>query len=171
MHYFCAACLPAYRTTAASSSPCPDLFSFSHFLLPRSHKSNFGGHNKATHDELQIYARVYQPACFRISSTSGPDHPESYYNNTCIIDPTASGTAVYNLRTSVDGSNATNNDFRTFGNTIYAPGGEGAPVSLDGKASTFGDWLKMGLDVGSTISGKMPSNDEIEAMARAKLGL
>jgi len=134
------------------------------------HKSNFGGHDKRTYNELGIYARVYGPTCFRISDTSGPAHPESYFNNTCIIDPTVTGFNVYDLRIELDSKNATNNGFRASSNTIYAPGGADASTRI-GTEMKVGDWLKLGLEKGTTISGQTPSNAEIEAMARTKLGL
>lgn len=136
------------------------------------HKSDFGGYDKKTYNELQIYARVYAPQCFSVSTTGGPEHPEGYYNNTCIIDPSVQTPTVYNLQYSIDPTNATNNDFRTNGNAIVADGGaDGAKVKIGSKTVSFSDWLAMGLDDGTTITSKQPSNDEIEAMARAKLGL
>jgi len=134
------------------------------------HKSNFGGHDKRTYNELGIYARVYYPTCFHFREPSGPAHPESYFNNTCIIDPTVTGFNVYDLAVELDPSSLSNNTFRTSGNTIYAPGGADANASI-GTEMKFGDWLKLGLDKGTTISGQTPSDAEIEAMARTKLGL
>jgi predicted heme/steroid binding protein len=127
------------------------------------HKSNFGGHDKTSDQNLNIYARVYGPVCFRISGTVGPPYVETYKNNTCIIDPTTDGQ-VYDLSVSIDPSNRTNNDFVTGNNTIYVAGGADAPVAA-GKYKTIGDFIASGLDPGTTVNGTQPSNEEIAQWA------
>jgi len=134
------------------------------------HKSNFGGHSKISDSNLNIYARVYAPTCFSMSSTAGPAYKETYVNNTCIIDPTAKGFNVYSLRVTLDKGNHSNNEFVTANNRIFANGGGGASV-IAGDHTTFDGFQKLGFDTGSTISGTQPSNQQILEWAKQKLGL
>lgn len=50
-----------------------------------------------------------------------------------------------------------------------SPGGSAAPVNC-GKTYAFADWIKLGLDAGTTLAD-VPPTPQIIQMARAVLGM
>ena len=57
------------------------------FLAYGGHKSNFGGHNKFSYNNINVHAKVYQDgACLRVNAQNLGNYTDGYWNCTCTQD-------------------------------------------------------------------------------------
>jgi hypothetical protein len=132
-------------------------------------KSDFDGHGKQAHDNVQAYANVYGPKCLGIS-TLPHDAPnnyfaEGYYNNKCILSV---DSVPYLEMGSCDADSSIVNRMLLGSNSIYTPSASATVVC--GKTYTFEQWMALGLDANTTIS-TLPTADTIIGWARETLGM
>jgi len=148
------------------------------FCVYGGHKQNFDGHDKHSSFNVYVFPQVYGVKCIdeemegEDTHTSGPNglpppgYAESYQNNICIL-PTAgapymvSGGILSDPKGFATGLVLSNN-------TIYAPSGS-VSFTLSGDTVTFEQFQADGFDATSSVSGAMPSNDQILAWARPLL--
>jgi hypothetical protein len=145
------------------------------FCVLGGHKSDFDGHQKRSFNNLHVYPSVYGTSCMKIAAQNLPPagYAEAYFNNTCIL-PTANST--YLSIANIDGGNCLAPDTQpTFkagldlgGNTIFAPSAL-AVVECGGKSVTVDEFVKLGYDDQTAVSGNMPNASTIVAWAKMLL--
>ena len=91
---------------------------------------------------------------------------EGFWNNTCIL--TSAGDTYLDIGDCAADATLANRVILG-NNRIMSPGGSAAPVNC-GKSYAFADWIKLGLDVGTTLSD-IPPTPQIMDMARAVLSI
>merc|ERR1712048_54294 len=116
---------------------------------------NFDGHAKAAHNNVYAFPNVYGKSCFWNWPGWFPieGNWESFYNNTCVMDGPAQNYIAMPGECNFD--NASTVHIRVHGNKVFAPSAH-AVVSGCGATLPFADWLKLGLDHGSTLAA-LPS--------------
>ena len=93
---------------------------------------------------------------------------ERFYENTCIMD--ASGEFYISmLPHSCSFGDPSSVGVHVHDNKVFAPH-KAANVKCGERSLHFADWMKLGLDPGSTI-GEVPTNEEIISMGAAVLGV
>lgn len=133
------------------------------------HKSDFDGHSKVHHNNVNLFAYVYGEKCVGISNLAPiPGFAEGYYNNTCVLS--AGGT--YMDIGSCDATNATKfqQGMLVGNNAVYIDGSGGAGVSC-GKSYTFAQWQALGLDAGTTLTSSLPSTATMMGWISQQLGI
>mmetsp|Transcript_34287 Transcript_34287/g.79254 ORF Transcript_34287/g.79254 Transcript_34287/m.79254 type:complete len:919 (-) Transcript_34287:403-3159(-) len=150
------------------------------FCVFGGHKQNFDGHDKHSSNNVYVFPQVYGVKCIdeemegEDTGTSGPDglppvgYGESYQNNICIL-PNAGDPYVYSGGRFSD-PDAYDAAIKLSNNTIYAPDAS-VTVTLSGDDGSFEDFQKAGFDPTSTVSGDMPSNEQILQWGRELLGM
>ena len=131
---------------------------------------NIDGHGKRSHGNVYAFPNVYGKSCFWHWPGWFPvdGFEERFFNNTCVMD--GPGQNYISMPNACDLANASSVHLVAHDNRVYAPS-ENAVVSGCGrKATTFADWMKVGVDHGSTLAA-LPSNDEVVAMGMAVLGM
>jgi len=145
------------------------------FCVYGGHKSDFDGHSKRSDNNLHVYSSVYGARCVGIGAQFLPvaGFQEVYLNNTCILGD--AGDEVYGIpfqdafppHASLANASEFQARFISGGNTIYIPN---AATRGLGPFKTFQDFAESGYEVyPSTVSGDMPSADQIVAWGKALL--
>lgn len=131
------------------------------FCVFGGHKSDFDGHSKKSIGNLHVYPFVYMTTCVDIGAQVVPPegYAEVYQNNTCILP------AADSIYVNIDGTDLTNDKlirggFEGGNNRIFVPGAKAHIVGVDGKMP-FSEWKDKGYDPRTTISGDMPSTEQI----------
>lgn len=100
--------------------------------------------------------------------TTGLKNADQYINCTCILRGDH-GELMYDIQPKCDVTKPAELFFITQNNTMYSPDGQ-AQLRVCGKSYSFPDWLKLGLDKGTTL-GKTPKVDEIIGWGKKLFGL
>ena len=135
---------------------------------------NIDGHGKKSHGNVYAFPNVYGKSCFWHWPGWFPlaGYHEVFYNNTCIMD----GAKQNYIKMPTDCSFANASTAAStvqlvaHDNKVFAPSANAVVSGCDNKALPFADWMKLGVDHGSTLA-QLPSNDEIVAMGLAVLGM
>ncbi|KAJ9469344.1 hypothetical protein DIPPA_01757 [Diplonema papillatum] len=142
---------------------------YQNFLVYGGHKSDFGGHDKVSHDNINAMAKVYSDGlCVADSSQNVKGFSDSYYSNRCVQDK--DGLPVYSL---VD-CNATDIPASTgilvlHDNSLYNPSGN-ATLKCGESTITLEQLQVGGFDKGTTIQ-QSPSTSEIIGWAKELLAM
>jgi len=141
------------------------------YLVYGGHKSNFGGHNKFSYNNINVNAKVYQDgACLRVNAENIGNYTDGYYNCTCVQDK--DGLAAYSLRycnaSDIGGSALP----IIHDNRIFNPSGKMTVTCGNGHGTliTEEQLQAAGKDPGTTV-GKTPSVDTIINWGRLTLGI
>ena len=130
---------------------------------------NIDGHGKISHHNVFAFPNVYGKSCFwnwpGWFPTDGNE--ERFFNNTCIMD--GPGQSYISMPSSCTFDNSSTVHVLAQGNKVFAPNAD-AVVSGCGTKLPFAEWIKLGIDPGSTLAA-LPSNDEVIAMGAAVLGV
>eukprot|EP01063_Lacrimia_lanifica_P034369 TRINITY_DN6337_c0_g3_i1.p1 TRINITY_DN6337_c0_g3~~TRINITY_DN6337_c0_g3_i1.p1 ORF type:complete len:833 (+),score=239.87 TRINITY_DN6337_c0_g3_i1:54-2552(+) len=146
-------------------------------LMRGGHKSNFGGHNKLSHHNINLYTMMWDDGCcVRDESLNVPSARDSYHDNHCVQEH--DGTVMYWFKQCVPGQlhNASvTSTLHSYNNTISNPAGKNFTVLCGNDKDTAtqyseSEWQKFGFDLG-TVTGKNPSVDELMQEVRDILGL
>lgn len=147
------------------------------FCVFGGHKSDFDGNSKVSSFNLHVYPSVYGTRCLFIGAQVLPPkgYAEGYHDNTCIL-PDA-GDTYFNVQDVAGGGclggsssakQAFLNGLQAANNTLYVPGGKAVVTCGKGKMSVQ-DFVSAGYDIGTTVSGDMPSASRIIEMATSLL--
>eukprot|EP00040_Diaphanoeca_grandis_P028572 m.165768 g.165768 ORF g.165768 m.165768 type:complete len:822 (+) comp31396_c0_seq1:19-2484(+) len=125
----------------------------SNFCVFGGMKSNFEGHNKRTTNSLHAFASVYGDTCLNGLVQVSEYYADAYANNTCILSKAndsylEASQQNANWSCTVDKNKPI--DLILGDNIVYAPGAE-VVVHVCREPMSGADWLKLGLDVGTTI--------------------
>jgi len=126
------------------------------FEVYGGHKSDFGGHNKFTYDSVIAYALVYdEGVCGWFWNDVIPGFVDGFFNNICI-----QGVSVPYLNLlSCDPKNpAVVPDLRT--NVVYNAN-KTLQVKCGDSVMSEHDFQRFGFDLGTTVDGPIPSDDNI----------
>lgn len=137
--------------------------------------ANIDGHGKKSHGNVYAFPNVYSKSCFWHWPGWFPlaGYEEVFFNNTCIMDGAQqnyimmpdSQCSFANASVAVSTVHLVAHD-----NKVFAPSAEAVVNGCGTTALPFADWMKLGVDHGSTLA-PLPTNDEIVAMGMAVLGL
>lgn len=130
---------------------------------------NFDGHSKLSHGNVFAFPNVYGKSCFWNWDGWFPTegHSERFVNNTCIMD--GPGQKYISMPSSCTFDNSSTVHVIARDNKVFAPNAD-AVVNGCGSKLPFAEWMKLGVDQGSTLAA-LPSNDEVIAMGSAVLGV
>ncbi|KAJ9459773.1 hypothetical protein DIPPA_11417 [Diplonema papillatum] len=145
---------------------------YSNFLVYGGHKSDFSGHDKISHDNINAMAKVYQDGlCVSDSTDNVPGHEDSYYNNRCVQDK--DGLNVYQLvhcnSTDIPSSTSI---VKMHNNSLYNPSGK-ATIQCGPAGSspiTLQQFQAAGFDNGTTIQ-LSPTTAQIIEWAKELLAM
>ena len=143
--------------------------------LPASPRPLRQGHSKRSDNNLHAYSSVYGSRCVGVGAQFLPvaGFQEAYINNTCVLGEAAG--EVYGLpfqdafppHAQVANASEFQARFLSGGNTIYAPN---ATTRGLGPFKSFQDFAASGWELApSTVSGDMPSAEQLVAWGRALL--
>ncbi|XP_065181055.1 uncharacterized protein LOC135811743 [Sycon ciliatum] len=139
------------------------------YLVYGGHKSNYGGHNKVSTNNYNLYPVVYSYSCFSIfQNTLNATYAEAYMNCTCVLRGVANEN-MYRFQPACDLTKPDTLSFLTGDNTIYTPTAN-ATVNACGKTLTAEQWLQLGLDKG-TVLKTSPDVDTIIGWGRKLFNL
>ena len=130
------------------------------FFVFGGHKSDFQGHNKLSFGNVNAYPGVYGPRCVMLQALPqvGPNSrdgkygegnwDEAYVSNKCIL---ATNDETYiQVGGQCDTTDKAKFSFMLGDNQLYSPGAK-VKLSICGKKFEFADWMKTGLDAGTTL--------------------
>jgi hypothetical protein len=138
------------------------------FLVYGGHKSNYGGHNKFSYNNINVNAKVYQDgSCLRVNAQNLGNYTDGYYNCTCTQDK--DGLVAYSLR-YCDAKNLSGSALPIIhDNKIYNPSGK-MTIACNKDKITEDQLQAAGRDIGTTVH-KSPANEQIIQWGRLTLGI
>eukprot|EP00052_Salpingoeca_macrocollata_P019021 m.157013 g.157013 ORF g.157013 m.157013 type:complete len:921 (+) comp20843_c1_seq1:32-2794(+) len=138
------------------------------FFIFGGHKSDFNGHNKRSHSNINVYPSVYGPRCVMVPLPDpklGHDWDEAYSNCTCIL--ATAGETYLDLGNCPKDVMAQDLTIILGSNKLYAPQ---AKVTVKCQRDyTLDEWQAAGFDKGTTVQDS-PSVQQIVEMGRQLLG-
>ncbi|KAJ9469345.1 hypothetical protein DIPPA_01785 [Diplonema papillatum] len=140
---------------------------YSNFLVYGGHKTNFGGHNKISHDNINAMAKVYQDGlCVRDNAANEKGVTDGYHNNKCIqdVDDKPAYQFFYCDPNDLPSSPGI---LDSYNNTIYNPSAK-ATVLCNTSTISLEEFQSGGFDQGTTVAAS-PSTDQIIAWAKELL--
>merc|ERR1712203_136924 len=136
------------------------------------HKSNYGGHAKATYGNLGAFVSYGM----RMNAPQVPSQVDGFYNNTCVFMNGADRVYAEVSEDSADCPKGQDCYQRIGNNTVYTdssvvPTVGFPPGKSHDKYITIDKWLKLGHDQGTTWNQTLPSSAQIADWGRALLGM
>ena len=131
------------------------------FLVRGGHKSNFGGHDKYSYNNINANARVYSNGlCLQMNAVNFKNATDGYYNNTCTQD--LPNLVAYNL-VMCDPTNITASTGIPImhDNKIYNKGAK-LLITCGKSQITHDQLLAAGHDKGTTVNEAPPVSQVIE---------
>jgi len=142
-------------------------YNHDNFEMYGGHKSDFGGHNKFSYNNVQAYSQVYTAgACAAIFNSYLPNWVDGFYNNTC-VQGTTTGYVQMSCTSSTNPDPATT--IILHDNTIYNSA-DAVTLVASGNTVTEAYWSSKGLDT-RTVANPIPSDETIMNWGIQLLGI